>query len=82
MTRHVGFILVLYSLWLRYPIISAEWTPDEYREKALNPYHYYGFGAMLAFLQVLMGIWFMRIVSITWAFIKGKPAEDTRSDEE
>lgn len=81
LTRHVGFLLVLYSLWFRYPILRPRWviwnTDELYTIKT-----YYSFAALLGTLQVIMWMWFITIINVAWSVIQGKPAEDTRSDEE
>jgi acyl-CoA-dependent ceramide synthase len=81
LTRHVGFLLVLASTWFRFPAIipsMLDGTPDA----MFGPIHYYSFNFSLATLQVIMCIWFISIINIAWSVIRGKPAEDVRSDEE
>ncbi|CAG8698814.1 651_t:CDS:2, partial [Acaulospora colombiana] len=49
---------------------------------SFTPMHYYAFNAFLAALQVLMCIWFFSILRVAWSVVRGKPAEDVRSDED
>ena len=80
-TRHVAFVLVLYSTWYRYPVLRpATFVPNT--TDPVKPNVFYTLFALLAALEVLMMIWFVSIVNVAWSVIRGKPAEDVRSDEE
>ncbi|KAG8816058.1 sphingosine N-acyltransferase lag1 [Serendipita sp. 399] len=81
LTRHIAFILILYSTLIRFPILRPKaFIPDS--GEPVTAKMYYMFNAMLIALQVLMCTWFTAIIKIAWAVMRGKPAEDTRSDEE
>jgi acyl-CoA-dependent ceramide synthase len=73
LTRHVGYIWVLKSVWFDLP---------RFNKGYLSPAHFYTFRALLACLQVIMVIWFMAIIKVAVSVVRGKPAEDTRSDDE
>jgi acyl-CoA-dependent ceramide synthase len=45
-------------------------------------YTYYGFCIFLVALLALLWGWFWMICRVAFNVIRGKPAEDTRSDEE
>jgi very-long-chain ceramide synthase len=81
LTRHVGFLLILWSTWHRYPILRPE-SMVYGNDDPYTPVHYWAFNIALGALQIIMCVWFVAIVSIAWSVIRGKPAEDTRSDEE
>lgn len=80
-TRHVGFLLILYSTWYRYPILRPiTFVPNT--QDPITVKHYYAFNALLGALEVLMMVWFISIINVAWSVLRGKPAEDVRSDEE
>jgi len=81
LTRHVGFLLVLKSTWYRFPALVPSML-DGTKDAIFGPIHYYAFNFSLAALQVIMCIWFVSIVNVAWSVIRGKPAEDVRSDDE
>lgn len=81
LTRHVGFLLILYSTWVRFPILRPQ-TFDPTRDDPYKEGTYYTFNALLAALQVIMCIWFISIIRVAYNVISGKPAEDVRSDDE
>jgi very-long-chain ceramide synthase len=81
LTRHLGFLLILWSTWVRFPILRPQ-TFDPVNGDKYTPIHYYSFNFLLAALQVLMCVWFFSILRVAWAVIRGKPAEDVRSDDE
>jgi len=81
LTRHLGFILVLRSLWFDVPRLRPN-AFDPSKVDYVTPAQYYGFSGLLACLQVIMLSWFMAIMRVAVSVIRGKPAEDTRSDDE
>ncbi|KAG8791248.1 sphingosine N-acyltransferase lag1 [Serendipita sp. 398] len=81
LTRHVAFLLILYSTLFRFPVLRpGAFIPNS--GEIVTKELYYAFNAALIALQVLMCIWFTAIVKVAWSVMRGKPAEDTRSDEE
>lgn len=74
-TRHVGYIWIVKSLLVDVPRLRPNVV-------YMTSTHYYTFGALLISLQVLMVSWFMAIIKVAVSVVRGKPAEDTRSDDE
>lgn len=80
LTRHVGYIWILKSLWFdERHLRSSSLNPSEHDR--LDRLHHI-FGVLLAVLQVIMLSWLMAILKVAVSVIRGKPAEDTRSDDE
>ncbi|CAG7849393.1 SubName: Full=Related to protein LAC1 {ECO:0000313/EMBL:CCA71791.1} [Serendipita indica DSM 11827] len=75
MAHHVITVCLVYPI-LR-PITFVPNTQDPITVK-----HYYAFNALLGALEVLMMVWFISIINVAWSVLRGKPAEDVRSDEE
>ena len=80
-TRHAGYICILKSVWYDLPRLQPE-VLDPSKESHITSTHYYTFTTLLACLQVIMVSWFMAILRIAVSVVRGKPAEDTRSDDE
>lgn len=80
-TRHVLYPRVLYSvIYDSDQIIHLEWNPEKewYYARTTK----YCFVALLSALQVLLILWFFMIVKVAVGVLRGKPAEDSRSDDE
>ncbi|CAE6520797.1 unnamed protein product [Rhizoctonia solani] len=80
-TRQGAFTLVVWSTVAE----SRVYIEDDFRPMDglfWNKYSYYGFCAFLIALLVLLWVWFWMICRVALNVIRGKPAEDTRSDEE
>ncbi|QRV75985.1 sphingosine N-acyltransferase lag1 [Ceratobasidium sp. AG-Ba] len=80
-TRQAAYTLVLWSvitetgMYIRRdfrPMQGLFWSGPTY----------YGFVAFLGGLWIMMWVWFWMICRVTYNVLTGKPAEDTRSDEE
>lgn len=80
-TRHILYARVLASIiWDSNNFLHFEWNPE--KEYYWSKNTKYVFVGLLSALQVLLILWFGMIVKIAVAVLRGKPAEDTRSDEE
>ena len=80
-TRHVGYIWILKSVWFDVPRLRPN-VLNPSKSDYITPRHYYAFSALLVSLQVIMLSWFMAIIKVALSVVRGKPAEDTRSDDE
>ncbi|CAE6512813.1 unnamed protein product [Rhizoctonia solani] len=80
-TRQGAFTLVVWSVFVETKVYL---TPDFRPMEGLfwSEYTYYGFCTFLAALSLLLWGWFWMICRVAFNVIRGKPAEDTRSDEE
>lgn len=81
LTRHLGYIWILKSVWFDLPRLRPD-VLNPYKGDPRSPTHFYMFSALLFSLQVIMVSWFTAIINIALAVVRGKPAEDTRSDDE
>jgi len=83
-TRHVGYIWILKSVWYDLPRLRPNILDPSKVEypPTLTPTHYYTFRALLFSLQIIMLSWFTAIIKVALSVVRGKPAEDTRSDDE
>ena len=79
-TRHIGFLWILKSLVFDEPHVRPS-SLDPSQHDVRNKRHY-RFAVLLASLQVIMLSWLMAIIRVAVSVIRGKPAEDTRSDDE
>ena len=80
LTRHVGYIWILKSLYFDEPHLRPS-SLELSKQEALNKLHY-RFAVLLAILQVIMLSWLLAIIRVAVSVVRGKPAEDTRSDDE
>ncbi|KAL1681586.1 TLC domain-containing protein [Schizophyllum commune] len=80
-TRHVLFLMVMWSTWSIDKIIELKWAPEEGHFLTMN--FYWAFNGALAALQVLQCIWFYIVMRIAFRVVfHGETASDDRSDEE
>lgn len=80
-TRQAAFTLVLWSVLVESPdYTKSRFNPME--GQFWSKYTYYGFSIFLIALLILMCVWFYMICRVAFNVLRGKPAEDTRSDEE
>ncbi|CAE6449494.1 unnamed protein product [Rhizoctonia solani] len=80
-TRQGAFTLVVWSAVTE----SRVYIPNDFRPmdgQFWTDYTYYGFATFLIALLILLWCWFWMICRVALNVIRGKPAEDTRSDEE
>lgn len=80
-TRHVLYPRVLYSVIVELPQhVPYRWDPavDHYFTQNLHRVYI----TLLSALQVLLVIWFGMIVKVAAGVLLGRPAEDSRSDDE
>ncbi|KAF7301312.1 Longevity-assurance protein [Mycena indigotica] len=81
-TRHVLFMLVIWSLWSEAPhLITLQWDPAN--GHFLSREYHWVFLICLTALQIIQLLWFQTICRITWRVLStGEVASDDRSDEE
>ncbi|KAI0921677.1 hypothetical protein AcW1_004422 [Taiwanofungus camphoratus] len=79
-TRHVLFILAIWSTYNAQSIIPPSWDPERGHYKTRGMFT--GFLTMLVMLQCIQIMWFWMICRVAWRVVSGQGAEDTRSDEE
>ncbi|CAE7190038.1 unnamed protein product [Rhizoctonia solani] len=80
-TRQGAFTVIIWSLITE----SCVYLKFDYRPmdgQFWSEYTYYGFATFLIALSILLWGWFWMICRVAFNVIRGKPAEDTRSDEE
>ncbi|KAG8927189.1 sphingosine N-acyltransferase lag1 [Tulasnella sp. 418] len=81
LTRQIMYTMILKSLICDAPeIMPFKWDPA-------NGYYFsermfYIFITLLSLLLILLCIWFVMIARVAYGVVRGKPAEDTRSDDE
>lgn len=80
-TRHILYPRVLYSvIHDSNEILNFDWNPSKEWYFSKNTKNF--FVILLSALQVLLILWFFMIVKVAVGVLRGKPAEDTRSDDE
>lgn len=80
-TRHILYPRVLYSvIYDADKYIKRDWNPNlewYWTRTSKN-----AFVLLLSAIQLLVILWFFMIVKVAVGVLRGKPAEDTRSDDE
>ncbi|KAG8713562.1 sphingosine N-acyltransferase lag1 [Ceratobasidium sp. 423] len=80
-TRQGAFTLVVWSAFAESNVyLEFDFRPMD--GQFWSEYTYYGFSTFLFALLILLWGWFWMICRVAFNVIRGKPAEDTRSDEE
>ncbi|CAE6407410.1 unnamed protein product [Rhizoctonia solani] len=80
-TRQGAFTLVVWSTFTEAnTYVAMDFRPMDGRFWSV--YTYYGFCTFLFALLALLWVWFWMICRVALNVLRGKPAEDTRSDEE
>lgn len=80
-TRHIYYPKVLYSvIFDTNELLHFDWNPEQewYYSKTTK----YFFIILLSALQILLILWFFMILKVALGVLRGKPAEDSRSDDE
>lgn len=80
-TRQAAFTLVVWSVIVEAPVhVKEGFNPME--GLFWTKYTYWGFSTFLVALLGLLWVWFWMICRVAFNVLRGKPAEDVRSDEE